>query len=285
MSQNQAPSRWDILRHAGGKAFCGGIAGIGGQVINVVCLMWVQTIMNYQYRYGGKFMDVARSLYTSGGARRFYQGFGPAIFLAPLSRFGDVAANEGAIAALEGSSMPVALKTAVGSACAASGRLLIMPVDAWKTTKQVQGADGLQQLVAKFRKHPLAPWHGGVGAVSAAWVGHYPWFFTNNTLRETMPQFDFFLGKHVRFAVIGFSSSVVSDTCSNSLRVLKTVRQTSAETISYREAAADIIEKDGYVGLFGRGLKTRIAAKGVQGAVFTVGWQATQEVLERRGAV
>lgn len=255
---------------------------MGGQVINVVCLMWVQTIMNYQYRHGGTFMTVFRKLYANGGVLRFYQGFGPAIVLAPLSRFGDVAANEGALVALEGSGLPIAARTALGSMFAASGRLFIMPIDAWKTTKQVQGSDGLQQLMAKFRKHPLALWHGGLGAVSAAWVGHYPWFITNNALRESMPQFGIPLGKHLRHAAIGFLSSAVSDTCSNSLRVLKTVRQTSPVNISYRQAVAEVIEKDGYIGLFGRGLKTRIIAKGLQGAVFTVGWQATQELLEKR---
>ena len=38
----------------------------------------------------------------------------------------------------------------------------------------------------------------------------------------------------------------VSDCISNSIRVLKTTRQTSAETISYREAASRIIESDGW---------------------------------------
>jgi hypothetical protein len=115
----------------------------------------------------------------------------------------------------------------------------------------------------------------------ATWVGHYPWFMTNNYLREHMPKLDVPLGKHIRFACIGFASSAVSDTCSNSLRVLKTVRQTSPEAISYRRAAAQVIQKDGYWGLFGRGLQTRILAKGLQGAVFTVGWQAASKYLQK----
>merc|ERR1711956_67890 len=219
-----------------------------------------------------------------GGALRFYRGFGPAIFLAPLSRFGDVAASELALVTLHGSGLPVALQTAMGSVLAASGRLVIIPIDAWKTTKQVEGEGGLRMLMSKFKKHPLAPWHGGLGAMMATWVGHYPWFMTNNHLREHLPEFNLLFGKHIRFAAIGFMSSAVSDTCSNSLRVLKTVRQTSVDKVSYHQAASDILEKEGYVGLFGRGLKTRILAKGMQGAVFTVGWQATLELMEKRSA-
>merc|ERR1712061_54185 len=129
-------------------------------------------------------------------------------------------------------------------------RIFLMPIDAWKTTKQVGGAEGLKKLIEKTKKHPTELWQGSVGAMSATWVGHYPWFYTNNQLREVLPQFDFIYGKYVRNAVIGFASAAVSDTCSNSLRVLKTTVQTSAEKISYQTAASAIIEKEGYAGLF-----------------------------------
>merc|ERR1712137_1254689 len=146
---------------------------------------------------------------------------------------------------------------------------------------QVEGKEGLKVLIDKTRKHPTALWQGALGAMSATWVGHYPWFYTNNQLRESMPQFDFMYGKYVRNAVIGFASAAVSDTCSNSLRVLKTTVQTSLEPIGYREAANAIIEKEGYAGLFGRGLSTRIMTNGVQGALFTIGWKAIAEFMNK----
>merc|ERR1711953_650165 len=104
---------------------------------------------------------------------------------------------------------------------------------------------------------------------------------TNNQLRTTLPQFDFMYGKYVRNAVIGFASAAVSDCCSNSLRVLKTTRQTSMEPVSYMESAKQIIQAEGMAGLFGRGLKTRILTNGVQGALFTVGWRAISEMLNK----
>ncbi len=57
---------------------------------------------------------------------------------------------------------------------------------------------------------------------------------------------------------------------SNSLRVLKTTKQSSAVAITYRQAAHLVIEKDGVQGLFLRGLKTKIIANGVQGFLFGV---------------
>jgi len=271
------------MNRASKKALTGGLAGMGAQAINVLALMWMRTIMNYQYRYGGNLTDVVKKLYAEGGIPRFYRGLAPGLVQAPVSRFGDTAANDGALAALEFTTIPTAVKTMAASASAAGFRIFLMPIDAWKTTKQVEGKEGLKLLIEKVKKHPTALWQGAVGAMTATWVGHYPWFYTNNQLREVLPPFEFTHGKYVRNAVIGFASAAVSDTCSNSLRVLKTTRQTSLEPVSYLESAKSIIEKEGYAGLFGRGLKTRILTNGLQGAMFTIGWKAISEYLNKSG--
>jgi len=277
----EAPSLSEIMSKASKKALTGGLAGMGAQAINVLTLMWMRTIMNYQYRYGGTFTNTVQKLWAEGGIPRFYRGLVPGMIQAPVSRFGDTAANDGALAALEHTSLPTAAKTMVASASAAGFRVFLMPVDAWKTTKQVEGADGLKKLIEKTKKHPTALWQGAVGAMTATWVGHFPWFYTNNQLREGLPEFDFAYGKYVRNAVIGFASAAVSDTCSNSLRVLKTTRQTALEPVSYMTSAKQIIAADGLAGLFGRGLKTRIVTNGVQGALFTIGWRAISEYLNK----
>merc|ERR1719323_1508019 len=274
----------EILTKASKKALSGGgIAGMAAQAINVLALMWMRTIMNYQYRYGGGLVEVVKKLYAEGGIPRFYRGLAPGLIQAPVSRFGDTAANDGALAALEYTSLPTAVKTMAASASAAGFRVFLMPIDAWKTTKQVEGKEGLKRLIEKTKKHPTALWQGAVGAMTATWVGHYPWFYTNNQLREIMPPFEFTNGKYVRNAVIGFCAAAVSDTCSNSLRVLKTTRQTSLVPVGYLESAKQIIEAEGYAGLFGRGLKTRILTNGLQGALFTIGWKAISEYLNKSG--
>merc|ERR1719408_683664 len=238
------PTFKEVIDKASKTALSGGIAGMSAQGINVLTLMWMRTIMNYQYRYGGSLGEVTRKLYAEGGIPRFYRGLAPGLVQAPVSRFGDTAANDGALAALEHTSLPTAAKTMAASACAAGFRVFLMPIDAWKTTKQVEGADGLKKLIEKTKKHPTALWQGAAGAMTATWVGHYPWFYTNNQLTASLPEFDFYAGKYVRRALIGFASAAVSDTCSNSLRVLKTTRQTALVPVSYKEAAKEIIEKE-----------------------------------------
>ena len=85
--------------------------------------------------------------------------------------------------------------------------------------------------------------------MAATFVGHYPYFTTLNTLQEAVPTPKEWPKKLVRNMGIGFVASVASDTISNSLRVVKTVRQTNA-TMSYQSIVSDILKKEGYQGLF-----------------------------------
>ena len=78
-----------------------------------------------------------------------------------------------------------------------------------------------------------------------------------------------------RNAFIGMCASFVSDCVSNSLRVVKTIKQTSGDAnLSYVGAVKGVIAKDGVAGLFGRGLKTRLITNIAQSMVFSVFWKA-----------
>eukprot|EP00440_Ansanella_granifera_P076754 gb/GFBE01083286.1/.p1 GENE.gb/GFBE01083286.1/~~gb/GFBE01083286.1/.p1 ORF type:complete len:283 (+),score=43.72 gb/GFBE01083286.1/:1-849(+) len=271
----------DVLQLAFNKAVLSGVAGGVAQAANVFPLMWMRTIMEYQYKNGGRMLHVAKLLYAEGGIPRFYRGLTPALILAPTARFGDTATNELALASLSKTELPLAVKTMCASGTAAAFRVAILPLDAWKVNKQVHGKAGLERLLDKAKKHPAALWHGALGVLTAGALGHYPWFYTNNYLRESLPEFEMRYGKHLRNALIGFASAVVSDSICNPVRVLKVNRQTSLTKISYYDAAAAIINSEGVLGLWGRGLKTRIIANGIQGSLFTVLWKAMSETLAR----
>ena len=173
--------------------------------------------MNFQYRYGMTTMEALKHLYAEGGIRRFYRGVGPALFQGPLSRFGDTASNAGMLALWDSFwQAPNSVKTVTASAAAAGFRVFLMPIDACKTILQVEGADGLTKLGDKIKKGGVGVlWHGSIGAMSATFVGHYPWFFTNNYLNDVLPKYDrkTELPKYLaRNALMGFRSSAVSDT-------------------------------------------------------------------------
>ena len=49
---------------------------------------------------------------------------------------------------------------------------------------------------------------------------------------------------------------------------MKTSKQAATEAVTYPTVIRDIIQKDGVLGLFGRGLKTKILSNGLQGKPF-----------------
>ena len=292
----EGPDFGAILSKAAGRALPSGAAGGAAMGLNIMCLMWMRTTVNYQYRYGTGTITAIKTLYEDGGRglkgiTRFYRGLVPALFQGPLSRFGDTAANTGTLVILNEyestKSLAPWMKTAFCSLSAAGWRLFLMPIDTLKTTLQTDGANGINLLKEKLATGGFRTFYnGGLGAVMANIVGYYPWFATYNTLEEYLPKKDSqgndFTGvqKLGRRALMGFGASAVSDVSSNSIRVLKVYKQTNANhKITYIEAAREIIAKDGVVGLFGRGLTTKLISNGIQGAMFSVLWKTIEPML------
>lgn len=279
----------EIIQKATKRALGGGLAGAAAMIVQVSSLMWMRTAMNYQYRYGTSTKEAMKKLYKEGGIRRFYKGYPAALLQGPLSRFGDTAANVGVLTLLDSMdstrNLPVGIKTFFASSVAAAWRIVLMPIDTVKTSFQVEGSGAWSKLIAKQRASGPTIWyHGALGASAATFAGHYPWFATYNFLDSIipLPAKDETLKKLARNASMGFCASVVSDTTSNSLRVMKTFRQTSEVKVSYPAAARAVIEKDGLRGLFGRGLKTRIMTNGIQGVTFSVAWKYLDEQLRQK---
>lgn len=110
-------------------------------------------------------------------------------------------------------------------------------------------------------------------------------FATYNYLQGALPPPppDSLLLRLLRQALIGFTASLISDTLSNCLRVVKTYRQVSRRSVGYAQAARIIVSEEGLKGLFGRGLRTRILANGLQGLMFAVLWKAIADGLAKRG--
>ena len=137
------------------KAIKSGTAGATAMVVQVTSLMWMRTTMNYQFRNGGSFLPTIRKLYAEGGIPRFYRGMIPALMIGPISRFGDTAMNMFARSLFTSDSsmkdIPIFIQTSLGSVLAGFWRLSTLPIDAWKTSKQVYGSDGLKMLFNKYQ--------------------------------------------------------------------------------------------------------------------------------------
>mmetsp|Transcript_41683 Transcript_41683/g.61192 ORF Transcript_41683/g.61192 Transcript_41683/m.61192 type:complete len:407 (-) Transcript_41683:427-1647(-) len=278
--KEEYPSLSAIFYKAGKSGMGGGIPGAVAGVVQVMTLMWIRTIINYQYRYGASFTQSIRTLMNQGGIRRFYKGVGFALIQAPLARFGSTAANDGIEALLSSlrstKSWGPGRSTVVASIVVGMWRIFLMPVDTCKTVLQVDSTEGFRNLMRKVRAGKVNVLYQGAMANAVSSIfSHYPWFYVYNVLSKS----DFVKGliKNllVRNAGIGFVASLISDTLTNVIRVVKTTKQAiaSKHTVGYAETVSMILAADGWKGLFGRGLKSRLLANAVQSVVFTVVWR------------
>ena len=153
------------LRKALWDALGGGLSGAAAMVLQVLTLMPLRTVMNYQYRYGTSTTTAIRTLYADGGWTRYYQGLTAALIQGPVSRFGDAAANTGILALFKSNTymqrLPLLVQTLFASLAAAGFRMILTPVDTVKTTMQTDGKAGWGLLTARVRGLPIAALHMG----------------------------------------------------------------------------------------------------------------------------
>ena len=252
-----------------------GLNGYKAMTVQVFSLMWLRTVMNYQYKNGGTFKEVFLKLYKEGGIRRFYSGIIPALIQGPLCRFGDTFSNSIILNILKNYNLPIFIKTGLASTTASFIRIILSPVDIIKTTQQVEGETAITKIKKRIKeKGFLSLYDGAMANGLLTLIGHYPWFVVHNYLDRYIPMYNNSICYSLmRNAFIGFVSSCVSDSISNSIRVLKTSKQTGEGKKNYKEIYEDIKKKEGIKGVFTRGLSTRLLTNGIQGVMFNVMWK------------
>ena len=98
-------------------------------------------------------------------------------------------------------------------------------------------------------------------------------------MSEAIPRQDTQLKELGRRAVIGFCASAVSDTVSNSIRVVKVYKQAHPDQLTYAQTVRHVLAESGITGLMFRGLETKILANGLQGILFSILWKHFEEAL------
>jgi hypothetical protein len=135
------------------KAWKSGTAGYKAMILQVCSLMWLRTIVNYQYKYGTPIKETVLKLYNQGGLRRFYSGLLPALIQGPIIKFSDTFANTIVLEIFNKSDLPIFIKTLAGSLSAALIRIILTPVDTVKTMCQVHGKEAKNIFKNKISKN------------------------------------------------------------------------------------------------------------------------------------
>ena len=98
-----------------------------------------------------------------------------------------------------------------------------------------------------------------------------------------MPEGDTLIKNFARNGFIGFSASLISDVVTNSVRVVKTTKQSFDKPISYLDTVKHVVKEDGTRGLFFRGLQTKIISNGLQSMMFAILWKYLLKLYETSG--
>jgi len=256
------------------------LAAALSELITAPLFAWLYTIMSYQHRHGGGLVQVSRALYADGGIPRFYRGLSAGLLRYPLERLGNVLAMDAAFGTLRPLGVPDAAAAAVASAGSVGCRWVLMPLATLSTVQQVRGYEGSRLFLERVKARPSTLWAGAGGMMTTTVVGSWTWCFAYQRLWESVPEVPCACGSQLRSVAVGFFSSLACDVSTNSLRVLTTFQQTEKEPMGYMTCARKLVREQGYSGLFGRGLSTRLLAGGVNGATFSLAWSFIAQRLD-----
>jgi hypothetical protein len=279
MKTKTSPS---VIKRSLSAAFRGGIAGFVAMILQVILLMWLRTVVNFQYRNNAGILEAFQTLWEEGGLGRFYQGITFALLMGPISRFGDSAANEGMKDLLKGTTLKLELITLCASFAASVWRIILTPMDNLKTNMQVWGKSGIYRTFERAHTHGFwTMYSGALGNWGASIVGHYSWFAVNNRLEVMIPSSTG--TKTTRRAFIGLCAAVVSDCISNGIRVVKTYKQTAEVPMSYSETISELFQESGFVFVF-RGLGVKLISNVLSSILFSILWKKIMDHLQARNS-
>lgn len=251
----------------------GGTLAMSAQI---TCFYWLKTLTTYQYKTGLNTYPAFKQLVNQNGILRFYNGYFPSLVMGSGCRFGDVASYKYFNSKENLNSYE---KSIYSSICSTIWRINLMPIDTLDNMLQVYGKNGTSVLREKIKKKGvLSLYNGGLAWSSTNLIGYIGWFNTYTFLEFIGNKYDINNNYYNMFE--GVTATIVSDTITNPIRVLKIYRQTNKHNISYYNSYKEIINEYGYRNFIFRGLKTRLFMHSLQNGLFVIMWKKFDKYLE-----
>ena len=238
---------------------------LSASAIQSSTLFWIKPIIKSQYVYGGSLSESFNFLKKNGGIPRFYQGFLPAVLKSSIGRTSDITIYK-TFNEKYGNNY---YYSSLNSGClSALVKIAIMPLDTLSNIYQVHGKDAYKHIRGNLYRGALA--YGAIHSISSTC-----WLLSYSKLKER----EWTPFSNLNYLLTGFTSSLITDTIVNPLRVLKTNKQVFANNKSYVEILQDMIKDK--MGLY-RGYRIRLGYNAINGGLFVLFWQNFEMIANKR---
>jgi hypothetical protein len=227
----------------------------------------LKTVIKNQYVHGTPIYKTFKTLYNNKGLISFYRGFIPSILKITIGRNSDILLHKFYTQNLNASKAHIALISGLTSSVLKLG---IMPLDTVSNLYQVHGKKAKEIIKKQYKNENYFFYRGTMAYMTLSGIGSSAWLYTYSRLNDI----NLHKNKNINNALIGVSSSIVSDLVVNPIRILKTYKQSSSDYISYKNIIKNVIKMDGnFMKSYFRGYGLRMGLNAFNSGLFMVLWK------------
>lgn len=265
----------------------GGIAGIS----NVYLTYPLRTVVKVQYVDGLTILDTFKNISKNNNYIRFYSGINLTLLRVGLGRCCEAGTytyyknrklNDNTIDSSNQKFDNVSEISIITSLL----KLSLSPLDTISNSYQVNGNRlGKEYIKNKYNKYGIKSlYYGFTPNLAISFIGHYIWFSSysymdyylqndKNLLNNNI------LNKNITNGIIGFSSSVLSDLVVNPLRIIKTIKQSNKDNITYSEIISNTFSNQIDKNVL-RGMYLRTFINAFNSSIYVILWKKIESLLK-----
>ena len=239
----------------------------GSTVIQQCSTYWLKTVIKNQYVYGQSIPVTFNNLFQSKESFRFYRGIIPNIMKAMVGRNSDILFHKYYTNKLNSNQEYIALISGLSSSVI---KATTMPFDTVSNLYQIHGKSAKDIINKQFKNEDYFFYRGTGAYMALTCLGSSTWLYTYSKLKEK----ELHKNMNVNNALIGVSSSIMSDIIVNPIRILKTYKQSNQDYISYSQIIKRIIKEEKNIfNAYFRGYGLRMSLNAFNSGIFMVLWK------------
>lgn len=260
----------------------GGIAGVS----NVYLTYPLRTVVKVQYVDGKSIIDTFNYILKKNSYKRFYSGINHTIIRVGLGRCCEAGTytyyknrklNDNTIDISNQKFDNVSEISIITSLL----KLSLSPLDTISNSYQVNGDKlGKEYIKNKYKKYGIKSlYYGFTPNLAISFIGHYIWFSSYSYMDYYLQNDKNVLNKNITNGIIGFSSSVLCDLVVNPLRIIKTIKQSNIDNITYSKIISNTFSNQIDKNVL-RGMYLRTFINAFNSSVYVILWKKIESLLK-----